>query len=254
MKLNHIYHGDCLEVMKGFPDKSIDMVLCDMPYGTTSCKWDTPLDLNLLWLQYKRIIKGGGLIILTATQPFSSLLVMSNINWFKYEIIWEKERLTNIFLIKKRIGMVHENILLFYNKQPVYNPIKVNRIFKTIGIFGGVKKSRTHKNQIYKYAGGYDRNICYPRSVLKLNRDSLRYSFHPTQKPIALFQYLIKTYTNIDGVVLDNCIGSGTTAIACLNTNRNFIGIEKDEYYYRLSRLRVLKHKFNLLNMLERIK
>jgi len=234
--------GDCLELMKDIPNGSIDMILCDLPYGTTSQKWDIIIPFDKLWEQYKRIIKPNGAIVLTASQPFTSALVMSNVDWFRYELIWEKERPTNIMFMKKQIGKVHENILVFYKHQPTYNPLMTKRDNPTIAVYGKDKKggdSKTHKNQRLRYSEGYNRFVKYPRSVIKINRDTLKGSMHPTQKPVALFEYLIKTYTNEGDLVLDNCAGSGTTAIACLNTNRQFIVMEKEQKYYDIILKRV---------------
>ena len=187
MKLNQVICGDCLEVMKDIPDKSIDMILCDLPYGTTACKWDTIIPFEPLWEQYKRIIKDNGAIVLTASQPFTSAFVMSNIKDFRYEIIWEKERPTNIFFMKKQIGKVHENILVFYKHQPTYNPEITEREFDSKGeVVGNIKSSRTHKNQNYKHSEDYNHKVRYPRSVLKINRKKQK-NIHPTQKPVALF-------------------------------------------------------------------
>ena len=237
--------GDCLELMKDIPNGSVDMILADLPYGTTSCKWDVIIHFEPLWEQYKRIIKDNGVIVLTASQPFTSALVMSNIDWFRYELIWEKERPTNIMFMKKQIGKVHENILVFYKRQPTYNPLMTKRDNPTIAVYGKDKKggdSKTHKNQRLRYTEGYNRFVKYPRSVIKINRDTLKGSMHPTQKPVALFEYLIKTYTNENETILDNCMGSGTTAIASINTNRNFIGFELDENYHTVANERIAKH------------
>ena len=233
--------GDCLELMKDIPNGSIDMILCDLPYGTTSQKWDIIIPFDKLWEQYKRIIKPNGAIVLTASQPFTSALVMSNVDWFRYELIWEKERPTNIMFMKKQIGKVHENILVFYKHQPTYNPLMTKRDNPTIAVYGKDKKggdSKTHKNQRLRYSEGYNRFVKYPRSVIKINRDTLKGSMHPTQKPVALFEYLIRTYTNEGDTVLDNCAGSGTTGIAAFNTKRNAILIEKDEIYFNAARER----------------
>ena len=241
--------GDCLELMKDIPNGSIDMILADLPYGTTSCKWDVIIHFEPLWEQYKRIIKDNGVIVLTASQPFTSALVMSNIDWFRYELIWEKERPTNIMFMKKQIGKVHENILVFYKRQPTYNPLMTKRDNPTIAVYGKDKKggdSKTHKNQRLRYTEGYNRFVKYPRSVIKINRDTLKGSMHPTQKPVALFEYLIKTYTNENDLVLDNTAGSGTTAIAALNTNRQFIVMEKEQKYYDIILKRVADFNKNL--------
>jgi len=243
-----ILQGDCLELMKDIPDKSIDMILCDLPYGTTACKWDILIPFEPLWEQYKRIIKDNGAIVLTASQPFTSALVMSNVKDFRYEIIWEKERPTNIFFMKKQIGKVHENILVFYNKQPIYNPI----MGKSTGTKNGKQRklphivdnnSKTHQNQIYKISNNYNSDIRYPRSVIKITRDRIK-SLHPTQKPVALFEYLIKTYTNEGDLVLDNCAGSGTTGVSCENLNRECILMEKEDKY-----IDIIKERLNNLTI-----
>jgi site-specific DNA-methyltransferase (adenine-specific) len=232
--------GDCLELMKDIPDGSIDMILCDLPYGTTACKWDVIIPIEPLWEQYKRIVKDSGAIVLFGTEPFSSKLRLSNLKMYRYDIIWEKERPTNIFFMKKQIGKVHENISLFYRKQPSYNPIMVERksnneskrdllLYKNNG-------SKTHKKQTYRYSKTYKDDYRYPRSVIKINREK---SVHPTQKPVALLEYLIKTYTNESELVLDNCMGSGSTGVACQNLNRNFIGIELDAGYFEIAKKRI---------------
>ena len=233
METNVCYQGDCLEVMKDIPDKSIDMILCDLPYGTTACKWDTIIPFEPLWEQYERVIKDNGAIVLTASQPFTSALVMSNIKDFRYEIIWEKEQATNFMMLKKQIGKSHENILVFYKNQPLFNPqmVKSLKPIKSCGgnnveTYGGFKAKG---NNIIRYEK-------YPCSILKINRDK---GLHPTQKPVALFEYLIKTYTNENDLVLDNTAGSGTTGVACKNTNRNFILIEQDEKYCDIIKERV---------------
>lgn len=232
--LNKVTQGDCLDVMKDIPDGSVDMILCDLPYGTTECKWDTVIPFDSLWEHYERIIKDNGAIVLTATQPFTSALIMSNPEMFRYEAVWEKEQATNFMFLKKQIGKAHENILVFYKKQPTYNPqmVKVDRDIKS---YGG-NASRTYSNQKFK---GNDevRREKYPTSVLKFTRD--RRPVHPTQKPLKLFEWLIKTYTNEGEVVLDNCIGSGTTAVAAINTGRQFIGIEQEAEYVEIANKRI---------------
>jgi len=238
----NLYYGDCLEIMKVIPEKSIDMILCDLPYGTTHCKWDTIIPFDTLWVKYERLIKDNGCIALFGTGLFFAELILSNKKLFRYELIWEKERPTNIFFMKKQIGKVHENIAIFYKQQPTYNPIMEDRKFNTIGKFGKEKVSETHNNQTYKYSETYDKSKTYPRSVLKINRDTLKGSLHPTQKPVALLEYLIKTYTNENEMVFDNCMGSGSTGIACLKTNRKFIGIEKDENYFKIAEKRINEH------------
>ncbi len=240
MKTNVCYQGDCLEVMKGIEDKSIDMILADLPYGTTACHWDVLIPFEPLWEQYKRIIKDNGAIVLTASQPFTSALVMSNIKMFKYCWYWIKERPVNVLQIKKRAGKNVEDILVFYNGQCKYNPQKTD--------YGG--KLRTNKikngslgklidNKNKKAVSYRDDRTRYPLQTLYFQRDILKSNLHPTQKPVALFEYLIKTYTNEGDLVLDNVAGSGTTGVACKNTNRNFILIEQDEKYCEVIKERV---------------
>ena len=230
--------GDCLELMKDIPNGSIDMILCDLPYGTTACKWDTIIPFEPLWEQYKRIIKDNGAIVLTASQPFTSALVMSNIKDFRYEIIWEKGKATGHTLAKKRQLKAHENICIFYKKQPNYNPqMTIGRPFKGRNNIKVYKKPSEEWN--IKQGSRADNNgTRYPRSVIKISNVNKK-NQHPTQKPVALFEYLIKTYTNEGDLVLDNCAGSGTTAIACLNMNRQFIVMEKEQKYYDIILKRV---------------
>lgn len=245
--INSIINANCLEAMSYIPDKSIHCILADLPYGTTSCSWDSVIPFEPLWNQYKRIIKENGVIILTASQPFTSALVMTNKEWFKYEWIWEKERPTNIFLMKNQPGKVHENILIFYNKQPTYNPItepalqpKNNKGNKSQ--IGEMNSIETLGNTKTKISENYNNEIRNPRSVLKINRGTRgNKKLHPTQKPIALGQYLIKTYTNKGDVILDNVFGSGSFLIAAILEGRNFIGIEKDEKYFTIGKERIQK-------------
>jgi site-specific DNA-methyltransferase (adenine-specific) len=228
---NKIIQGDCLEVMKDIPDKSIDMILCDLPYGTTACKWDTIIPLEPLWEQYKRIIKDNGAIVLTASQPFTSALVMSNPDMFSCSWIWEKEQGVNFMMSKKQPMKVHEDILIFCKKQPIYNPQMTTGKPYISGkgtsgdVTGNVIKIQT-----------VNKGVRFPKSVIKINRQT---GLHPTQKPVALFEYLIKTYTNEGDLVLDNCAGSGTTGVACKNLNRNYILIEKEPEYIEIIKKRL---------------
>ncbi|MFS1513432.1 DNA-methyltransferase [Chengkuizengella sp. SCS-71B] len=210
------------------------MVLCDLPYGTTQNKWDSIIDLELMWKQYLRIIKDNGAIILTAQTPFDKVLGMSNLKMLKYEWIWQKDAGTGFLNAKKMPLKDHENILVFYKKSPTYNPQM------TEGKSYIVKKSHHGSNygkdsvdEVVTKNEGFR----YPKTVQKFSRDKSKY--HPTQKPISLFEYLIKTYTNENDVVLDNCIGSGTTAIACLKTNRKFIGFEMEPKYVEIANQRL---------------
>lgn len=247
MKLNEnieIEQGDCIKFMDNLESESIDLILCDLPYGTTSCSWDTIIPFDDLWNQYKRIIKTNGNIVLTASQPFTSALVMSNPEMFRYEIIWEKERPTNVFTMKKQMGKVHENILIFYKKAGTYNPIMEERIGSKIPKGYDLTKlnhngTEVYNNTTYKYSEGYDYTKKYPRSVQYFVRD--KKGIHPTQKPLKLFEYLIKTYSNEGSVVLDNCSGSFTTGVACINTKRKFIGYELEEKYFESGKERLLQ-------------
>ncbi|MGM1358806.1 DNA-methyltransferase [Bacillus cereus group sp. BceL297] len=240
--LNQVFNMDCLEGMKMIPDKSVDMILCDLPYGTTACKWDSIIPFDLLWQQYERIIKDNGAILLTASQPFTTKLIASNMKLFRYEWIWKKGNHVTGFPNANRMPLKnHENVLVFYKKLPKYypqdlilldKPIRKKEI-RNMKVFG--KRNNESLNNVYvkKYTN-------YPKSVIDFPRDSK--TFHPTQKPVALFEYLIKTYTKEGETVLDNCMGSFTTAIACINTKRNYIGFEMDEEYWNLGNERVNKH------------
>jgi len=249
LELNKIYNMDCLEGMKQIPDKSIDMILCDLPYGTTACKWDVIIPFEPLWEQYKRIIKDNGAIVLFGSQPFTSALVMSNLKMFKYEWIWVKS--PTGFLNAKKMPMKSvEDVCVFYKQLPTYNPQDLTIVNK---------KKTNHKTKKVKsgiglstHNGGrlpneyFQEFSNYPRQELFFPNDK---GLHPTQKPVALLEYLIKTYTNEGETVLDNCMGSGTTAIACINTNRNYIGFELDTGYFNLANERIANH-FNPLSLI----
>lgn len=226
--------------MSYIDDKSIDMILCDLPYGTTACKWDTVIPFEPLWSHYKRIIKDNGAIVLTASQPFTSALVMSNIKMFKYEWIWQKTRKTGFANANRQPLRNYEDVLVFYNGQCKYNPHGIKKKHEPI-----VVNRKKPKNNTVN-AGENDGSLCkeyiqefenYPSQVLKIQSDGN--TKHPTQKPVALFEYLIKTYTNEGELVLDNCAGSGTTAIACLKTNRNYILIEQESKYCEVANRRI---------------
>jgi site-specific DNA-methyltransferase (adenine-specific) len=231
MDTNVIYNEDCLEGMKRIPDNSIDMILADLPYGTTACKWDTIIPFEPLWEQYERVIKDNGAIILTASQPFTSALVMSNVKMFKYEWVWIKTKPTGFLNAKKQPLRTYEDICVFYNKQSLYNPQGIKSTDKLV--------SRTNRGNYGECSKTTRQTVTnYPRNILEFpSIDGL----HPTQKPVKLFEYLIKTYTNEGHIVLDNVIGSGTTAIACLKTNRKFIGFELEEKYYNIALERIGK-------------
>lgn len=242
LELNKIYNEECLEGMKKIPDKSVDMILCDLPYGTTQNKWDSVIDLDKLWDQYKRVIKDNGAIVLTAQTPFDKVLGASNLKMLKYEWIWEKTTATGHLNAKKMPMKAHENILVFYKNLPTYNPQKTKGHKPTNSYTKYQDDGSNYGKTLVGIKGGGDTER-FPRSVQIFKTDKQKSSIHPTQKPVALFEYLIKTYTNEGETVLDNCMGSGTTAIACMNTNRNFIGFELDKGYYEKSLERIEQHK-----------
>lgn len=230
-----IKQGDCLEIMNRLPSQSIDMIFCDLPYGTTSCKWDSIIPLDDIWKQYMRIIKPGKAIVLTASQPFTTVLIQSNLDWFKCEWIWEKNRGSNFATAKYQPMKEHESVLIFGNGRVTYNPIKEQRKG------GGLSRSK------YKYnpsntgkretMGGMEMNhanhngnseLRFPSSIQKFNTEV---GLHPTQKPVTLVEYFIKTYSNEGDLIMDNCAGSGSTGVACLKNNRRCILIEKETEY-----------------------
>ena len=237
-----LYNGDCLEAMKSIPDKSIDMILCDLPYETTRNRWDKMIDLEKLWEQYERIIKDNGAIVLFAQTPFDKVLGVSNLKLLRYEWIWEKTTATGHLNAKKMPMKAHENILVFYKKLPKYNPIK------TTGhtpVHSYTKHQDDGSNYGKTKAGisGGGSTERYPRSVQKFKTDKQKETLHPTQKLVELLEYLIKTYTDENELVLDNCMGSGSTGVACVNTNRNFIGMELDNNYFNTAKERIYKAK-----------
>ena len=237
-----LYHGDCLDKMKNIPDKSIDMILCDLPYGTTQNKWDSIIPLEPLWEQYKRIIKDNGAILLFGSQPFTTILNYSNISNYRYEWVWIKNNSTGFQLANKRPLKKHELISVFYKKQPAYNPqglIEYNKINKR-GSMGENWSEMNSNNYIQRWTN-------YPTQILEYKYDKQK--LHPTQKPVALLEYLIKTYTDEEEIVLDNCMGSGSTGVACLNTNRKFIGIELDKKYFEIAKERIEEAKNNKINI-----
>ena len=233
---NTLVNADCLEAMKYIADKSIDMVLCDLPYGqlgTTACKWDTIIPFEPLWEQYKRIIKDNGAIVLFSKEPFTCILRTSEIKIFKQPLIWNKVNSDNPMQAKRRHLNTTEDISIFYKSQCTYNPqglIKSN--IKKGGKQGIMIDSSGKEKEQY-----IQENTNYPKNILVYPIE--RKTVHPTQKPVALLEYLIKTYTNEGETVLDNCMGSGSTGVACVNTNRKFIGIEKDENYFKIAEQRI---------------
>ena len=253
LEINKIYNMDCLEGMKLIDSKSIDMILCDLPYGTTQCKWDIIIPFHKLWEQYERIIKDNGAIVLFGSQPFTSELIHSNLKLFKYCWVWDKVRGVGHLNAKKRPMMVTEDICVFYKNSCTYNPQMRER-----------EKPRKSKNKATQEVYGKTKEIFegevlekkYPINLITFSKSAQKdFTLHPTQKPVALCEYLIKTYTNENEVILDNCIGSGTTAIACINTNRTYIGFELNKEYYEIAKNRINKHiidnnlqdKYNLI-------
>jgi site-specific DNA-methyltransferase (adenine-specific) len=221
------------------PDKSIDMILCDLPYGTTACKWDSIIPFEPLWGQYERIIKDNGAIVLFGSEPFSSNLRMSNLKMFKYDWIWDKKKGGNPLLSKIQPIKTYEIISVFGKGKVNYYPIMVDRDKPKARGKNKGKMSET-TNNVFTENKVYTQY--YPKAIIEYSNANQRNKLHPTQKPVALFEYLIKTYTNENEIVLDNCIGSGTTAIAALNTGRFFIGIEKEEKYVGIARKRIAEH------------
>lgn len=230
-----LLQGDCLEMMKLIPDGSVDMVLCDLPYGTTQNKWDAVIPFDQLWAEYRRVCKVDAAIVLTAAQPFTSALVMSNPELFKYQWVWEKSVATNFLNAKKQPLRNHEDVLVFYSAQPTYNPQMVPGERKTSRRVG-TKTANYGKADKETF---YDSTERYPLSVQRFASRLDGAALHPTQKPVALMEYLVRTYTNEGDTVLDNTMGSGTTGVACNNTGRNFIGIERDPEYFKIAQRRI---------------
>lgn len=258
MELNKIYNEDCLIGMQRIPDKSVDMILCDLPYGTTKCKWDVVIPFDLLWSQYLRAIKDNGAIVMTGQQPFTTDIINSQRDIFRYEIIWQKSQKLGFLNANKMPLRAHENILLFYKNLPVYNPQKTQAEGVQMG------RSRQQKGNRYEGYGSdlggiyVENGLRFPTSVLPISNwngalfgNTEKATKHPTQKPVPLFEWLIKTYTHEGMTVLDNCIGSGTTAIACINTARNYIGFESNEEYFEYAEKRV---KEELKKMMHTVK
>jgi len=244
LDLDKIHLGDCLELMPSIPDKSIDMILCDLPYGTTDCKWDSIIDMGKLWPQYERVIKDNGAIVLTAQGVFCAELISYKKTWFNHDYVWIKNQHSNFALVGIQPFRIFENVLVFKNPQKPRVTFNFDDRIKGIQKkykndlkrkqYGEESRSRQHKEYVSKEYENYPKNVLY----FDCERGQ-----HPTQKPVPLFEYLIKTYTNENEVVLDNCSGSGTTAIACLNSNRRFICIERDEAYYKKSLDRIADHE-----------
>lgn len=232
-----LWFGDCMEVMKSIPEGSVDLILCDLPYGITRNKWDSVIDLPSLWFEYRRISRGP--VVLTCAQPFTSVLITSNLNKFKYCWVWKKSKPTGHLNAKKQPLRNTEDIAVFYANQPTYNPQGIRKT--------DVMVSRTNRGNYGECSKTTRQTVTgYPTTILEFATET---GVHPTQKPVALMEYLIRTYTNEGETVLDNCMGSGTTGVACVNTNRRFIGIEKDEKYFEIASNRInealSKHEAN---------
>jgi site-specific DNA-methyltransferase (adenine-specific) len=232
--------GNCLELMKEIPNHSIDMILCDLPYGTTACKWDIIIPFEPLWEEYKRIIKNNGAIALFGKQPFTSFLIQSNLPWWRYELIWEKEKGTDFGNANRKPLNAHESIQIFYNKQPTYNKQMLPGQPYT------KKNYRNNDEEDLNFKSDnsgvwVNKGERTPITVLKFARDNIHKgtNLHPTQKPVKLLEWLIKSYTNENELVLDNCMGSGSTGVACINTNRNFIGYELEPNYFEIAQNRI---------------
>lgn len=244
--LNQIINADCFEIFPEIPDGSVDMILCDLPYGTTNNPWDSPLPLDILWSHYLRIIKPNGAIVLTAQSPYDKVLGCSNLDLLRYEIIWEKQKATGFLNARRMPLKCHENILVFYKSLPTYNPQMIpgepyNKGIRKEGNGNGTYRN-FKANPIVNHSGER-----FPRSVIKFGTaDSEGETFHPTQKPVALFEYLIRTYTNPGELVLDNCGGACTTAVAAIRTQRNYIVIEKDSYFANCGGKRLINMQLTL--------
>ena len=243
-----LYNADCFDVFPLIPDGSIDAIICDLPYGTTACKWDSVLPLDKLWKEYERVIKPNGAIVLTASQPFTSVLTCSNLDWFKYEWIWLKNQGSNFATVKYQPMKEHESILVFANGKTTYNPIMQPRAKSAQErLKYDITEYKGEKREVFGGLKDNGKNMSYNKD----ERNPASYQFfevvprhkgtlHPTQKPVELMEYLVKTYTNEGETVLDNTMGSGTTGVACMNTGRNFIGIEKEEKYFKTACERML--------------
>lgn len=241
-----LYKGDCLELMKNIKDKSIDMILADLPYGTTQASFDTVIPFDKLWEQYHRVIKDNGAIVLFGQEPFSSYLRLSNIKEYKYDWIWDKVKGVGFLNAKKQPMRNHELISVFYKQQCKYNPQMTHGHKRRVSY-----RTSNQQGEVYGSCGEnlYDSTDRYPRSIQIFSTDTQNSSLHPTQKPIALLEYLIKTYTDEDEWVLDNCMGSGSCGVACCATKRNFIGIEFDENYFEIAKKRIEESNTDLFDL-----
>ena len=246
----NLIQGDCLKEMKKIEDESIDLILCDLPYGTTPCKWDNVLPFDDMWEQYERLIKPEGAIVLFGTEPFSSHLRLSNLKLYKYDWKWEKPNAANFLVFKYQPAKVHEDIMVFGKMATSYSPkgnMKYNPQMtegKPYKLTSGKQKTNNNNPTVrspIKRVTTENKGQRYPRSVQRFNSDKEK--LHPTQKPVELLEFLIKTYTDEGDIVLDNCMGSGSTGVACTNTNRDFVGIELDKKYYNIAKERIIRHR-----------
>lgn len=240
-----LIHGDCLDKMKDIPDISIDAIITDPPYGTTACKWDSVIPFEPMWEQLKRVIKPNGAIVLFGSQPFTSALIMSNLKMFKYDWVWHKSRSGSAITAKYRPVKLHEDILVFCKNSPKYNPQMTQG--KPYYRKSSNNRKNDHKLGVNSNMETRNEGTRYPITIQYFKQDwSKQQQIHPAQKPVALMEYLIKTYTNEGETVLDFTMGSGTTGVACVNTNRNFIGIELDENYFNIAKDRIEEAKKNI--------
>jgi site-specific DNA-methyltransferase (adenine-specific) len=232
----NLIHGECLEEMAKLPDVCVDMVMCDPPYGTTACKWDSVIPLKPMWEQLMRLVKPNGAIVMTASQPFTTTLIASNMKMFKYCWVWNKKKGGNIQVLKWQPYKVHEDVVVFSVGAVKYYPIKTPQKERT-----GKTYSAGEANGIKNYGDARVYKDKHPKSILEVSNANQKCKVHPTQKPVALMEYLIKTYTNEGETVLDFTMGSGTTGVACVNLNRDFIGIERDDKYFEIAKNRIGK-------------
>ena len=238
----HLTCGDCLEVMKRMPDSSVDMVLCDLPYGNTRNSWDKKIDTAALWEQYRRIVKPAGAIILFGSGWFTAELMQSNAKDWRYNMVWEKTTPTGFLNAKRMPLRCHEDILVFYREPPTYHPV-MSKGERKVATAAHKRNSKSGSSYGKYNAVSYDSDERYPRSVLHFSTDKQKSALHPTQKPVALLEYLIRMYTDVDELVLDNCMGSGSTGVACLNSRRRFDGIEIDPDMFAIAEYRILSEE-----------
>lgn len=232
-----LMQGDCLERMKEIPSGSVDMILCDLPYGTTACKWDTVIPFEPLWAQYRRIAKRNTAIVLTASQPFTTALIASNMSDYRHSWVWDKATISNPMQAKRQPLRQHEDVLVFGAESPRYYPQKTD-----LHLTRKWRQAAQNEDAAIPGTVGATGEVQgkYPKTIIRFNAAKFEgRTIHPTQKPVALMEYLIRTYTQEGEVVLDNCMGSGTTGVACVRTNRNFIGIERDEGYFKIAQDRI---------------